>query len=442
MTMREPPARGRADHAALEAFVDGLGDTVLDWRFKGFGSRSPSMTVADVQRDGVRLAELGTPMMTIDVAAVADNVLAMARWCEQRGLLLAPHGTTTMAPNLWLAQLLSGSVAITVATSSQLRAARAFGVGSVVLANELVDPRDLAWVAAELARDPQFDFLCWVDSVASVRRMDEALAGAARPVPVCIEVGSVQGRAGARGLDEVHAIAEAVVGSPELLLAGLSGYEGAVPGAGTDQAGLHAVDEFLRAMVVAHEALANMYQTPRVTVTAGGSGFFDRVAAVLGLLGQRAGDQPVDVVLRSGAYIVHDDGNYARVTPSTRAAGPELRSAIHVWSQVLSRPQDDLVILDAGRRDLPYDMNLPVVLAGGGRDAGAGRDVGGFEVLRLNDQHCFVSIPADSDVAVADVLKLGVSHPCTAFDKWRAIPMIDAADGGDPRVVDVALTFF
>src|SRR6185503_5831410 len=109
--------------------------------------------------------------------------------------------------------------------------------------------------------------------------------------------------------------------------------------------------------------LQEFYETPRVTVTAGGSAYFDRVAVLLGPLLRQPADRPVDVVLRSGAYVVHDDVHYRKVTPSTRGGGPVLRTAIHVWAQVLSRPQADLAILDTGRRDVPFDLDLPIVLA-------------------------------------------------------------------------------
>jgi D-serine deaminase-like pyridoxal phosphate-dependent protein len=286
--------------------------------------------------------------------------------------------------------------------------------------------------------------------------MEAALsAGSGRAsVAVCVEVGAADGRTGARDPAEVLAVARAVVASDRLLLAGVSGYEGAVPGASGAPAGLAAVDDFLRTMVDAHARLADLYETPRVTVTAGGSAYFDRVAAILGPLAQGHGAQgtgtqgpggrPVDVLLRSGAYVVHDDVHYRDVTPATRGDGPQLRSAIHVWAQVLSRPQPDLVILDAGRRDVPFDLDLPIVLSAS-RSAGGVRHqvtVGSSEVLRLNDQHAFVRVADDSAIAVGDVVRLGLSHPCTAFDKWRAIPMIDSADRLDPRVGDVALTFF
>ncbi len=427
--------------AGLEAFLAAQGSESLDWRYKGFGSMHTTPTIDHVREHGVALFDLGTPMMTIDISAVADNLLAMSTWCSERGLSLAPHGKTTMAPVLWLGQLMAGCTAITVANGSQLRAARAFGVPDIQLANELVGPADVAWVAAELAADPEFGFLCWVDSVAAVERMAGAVTTAGAPIPVCVEVGAAAGRTGARTVAEALRVAGAVRAEPNFVLAGVSGYEGAVAAAGTDRAGLQAVDAFLELMASVHRRLDGQYQTDRVTVTAGGSAYFDRVAAVLGpLVG--TGTQPADVVLRSGAYVVHDDIHYRDITPSTRSAGPRLRSAIHVWAGVLSRPEPNLVIIDAGRRDLPFDLDLPVVRAAHRHGMESLLPIGPAQLTALNDQHGFVRIDPRSPVQVGDVVKLGLSHPCTAFDKWRAIAMVDSADDPAPRVTDVALTYF
>jgi D-serine deaminase-like pyridoxal phosphate-dependent protein len=37
---------------------------------------------------------------------------------------------------------------------------------------------------------------------------------------------------------------------------------------------------------------------------------------------------------------------------------------------------------------------------------------------------------------------LGLSHPCTAFDKWRLIPLIDDHTVTDPAVLDLVPTYF
>lgn len=441
-----PPARPTDPHADLRRFVDVLRAEPLDWRSKGFGALGRPVAAAELAAAGVVLSDLGTPMLTLDAAAVTHNVAAMARWCAARGLGLAPHGKTTMAPALWLAQLDAGARAITVANASQLRAGYAFGVRALVVANEIVGPADLRWLAQAQDDDGGLEVLCWVDSVAAVDRIDAALAERPprRPITVCVEIGAAQGRTGSRALADVVAVADRVLASPVCALAGVSGYEGAVPGGSTEAAGLEAVRAFLRTMVAACEVVAARAETPVVTVTAGGSAFFDLVAEVLGpLAGTAAGGRTVEVLLRSGAYVVHDDVHYARVTPGVRGQGPELRPAIHVWAAVLSRPEPDLVLLDAGKRDLPFDLGLPVVQ----RAVRRGRevrevDVGPAEVLQLNDQHAYVRVGVDSALAVGDVVRLGLAHPCTVFDKWRTAAVVESAHVVDPAVVDAVHTFF
>lgn len=432
-------------HAALRAFVDALSAEPLDWRQKGFGTLGRPTPARDLVEAGVRLSDLGSPMLTVDAAAVAHNVATMAAWCAERGVGLAPHGKTTMAPLLWLAQLDAGATAITVANAAQLRAAHAFGVRSLVVANELVATAELRWLAAARDAEPELEVLHWVDSVDAVERIDAALADAPprRPLTLCVELGDPGGRTGARTAATVQAVAERVVASPVCLLAGLSGYEGAVVGSGASPTGLAAVEAFLRRITEAYAALATTFETPVVTLTAGGSAHFDAVVDVLGpLAGARAGHS-VAVVLRSGAYVVHDDIHYAQLTPGARGGGPELHPAIHVWAQVLSRPEPGLVVLDAGKRDLPFDLDLPVPLAAVRRGASLETvPLGPATVTRLNDQHAYLEVEPTSALQVGDVVRLGLSHPCTAFDKWRTIAVVDSAAHPDPAVVDAVRTFF
>ena len=449
MPDRSGPVGGGADlHARLRSFVDALADTPLDWRQKGFATLEGRLAAGDLAGAGLRVSDLGSPLMTLDAGAVAANLAAMASWCADRGVGLAPHGKTTMAPALWLAQLDAGASAITVANAAQLRAAHAFGVRSLVVANELVAPAELRWLAAARDADPALQVLHWVDSIAAVERLDAALADAPprRPLTVCVELGAPGGRTGARTDEELDAVAERVVASPACVLAGVSGYEGAVVGAGGTPEGLAAVEAFLRRIADAHRRLAGRFETPVVTLTAGGSAHFDAVADLLGPLAAERDCHRVEVLLRSGAYVVHDDVHYARVTPSTRGGGPALRPAIHVWAQVLTRPEPGLVVLDAGKRDLPFDLDLPVLLAAVRRDpAGAAPErveIGSATVTRLNDQHAYVDVHPGSALAVGDVVRLGLSHPCTAFDKWRTIAVVDAATDPDPAVVDAVHTFF
>lgn len=407
--------------------VAALADEPLDWRFKGLPAQWWGRTPAQICADTPLLFGAGAvgPVCVLDAAALTHNLVTMARWCRSRGVELAPHGKTHMAPALLARQADVGATAVTAATISQVRVYRAFGVRDVVLANELVDDAALRWVAAELAADPGFGFVCWVDSVRGVELMSAALAAAPRPVDVCVEVGMAGGRTGCRTAAEVDAVARAAVASPQLRLIGVAGYEAAC-GQEVTAESLSAVGAYLTEVRAAVLRLAELFETRDVLVTAGGSTFFDQVAGAL------TGDWPagltVRTVLRSGCYLSHDDGLYERTSPLNRSGGGGLTAAMSVWAQVVSRPEPELALIGMGRRDVSFDQGMPVP-----------RGLPDSRVTHLHDQHAFLRLgPADRGVAVGDWLQFGVSHPCTTFDKWPMIPVL----GEGHRVVDLIRTFF
>ncbi|MGA5703891.1 alanine racemase [Peterkaempfera bronchialis] len=421
----------------IDSRVAALAEERLDWRFKAVPAAAHGSTVAEYLASRPTLDGLGTPLLTLDAAALHRNLTTMAAWCTAAGVDLAPHGKTTMAPALWQLQLAAGCRGVTLATLPQLRVGRAFGLRSIHLAGALLDPAGLAWLAAELDGDPGFSFACWVDGERSVALMDAALrtAGAQRPVDVCVELGAPGGRTGCRDLGEALAVARAVHRAPTLRLTGTSGYEGALADdAAADS--LAAVERYLGDLAELHRRLTAeglLDGAEEVLVTAGGSGYFDTVAEVLGPLARE--DGRTRAVLRSGAYLVHDDGFYRGLSPLSRGAGDRpFRSAMHGWARVVSRPEPGLALLDGGKRDFPYDKGLPGPQLVHGRGP-----LSGGRITALNDQHAFLR---DAAVEVGDLVRLGLSHPCTAFDKWSLIPVLDSADAERPRVVDLVRTFF
>jgi D-serine deaminase-like pyridoxal phosphate-dependent protein len=406
------------------AAVAALADEALDWRFKAAPTGGPATTVAGFLAGRPTLATLGTPLLTLDAGALDHNVAAMAAWSHAAGAALAPHGKTTMAPALWQRQLTAGAWGVTLANVPQLRVARAFGVSRLMLASSLLDPAALAWIAGQLDADPGFTFVSWVDSPRSVALMNAALtaAGARRPVDVCVEVGGAGGRTGVRDDAAAVELAAAVRRAPALRLAGIAGYEGALAH-DCSPVGIAAVDGYLRRLAGLHARLS--YETDTPIVTAGGSAYFDQVVDVLGGL-------DAELVLRAGAYVIHDDGFYRGISPFGRGAGNgPLRSAMHGWARVVSRPEPTLALLDAGKRDFPFDEGMP-----------GDRSLAGATVTALNDQHAFLRLEPGAELDVGDVVRFGLSHPCTALDKWQLLPVLDDADAADPVIVDLIRTFF
>ena len=395
---------------------------------------------------GRTLGAMPTPLLTLDRGAVAGNVAAMAAWTRGAGVALAPHGKTTMAPSLWRQQLDAGAWGITVATPWQLLVALEHGVPQILMAYNLVHPE----VLEHLATTPRTARVAvWVDGTEAVVLMSRHLAGAAQPLDVLVELGAPGGRTGARSAARALEVARAVREAPGLRLAGVGGYEGALAhdaGPGSldvvrgyleELAGLHAA--------VLDDGLAADPPPGGVLLTAGGSAYFDLVAQVLAPLHDPDGARgaPVHVLVRAGAYVAHDDGFYRGITPMARGESGRLVSAIHGWGRVLSRPEPDLALLDAGKRDLPFDEGLPEVQAVRAQGTGPTTALHGARVTALNDQHTFVRLePEAQHVAVGDVLRLGLSHPCTAFDKWQLVPVVDDAHAEQPVVVDLVRTCF
>ena len=389
--------------------------TEIDWRFKGFPPELDGTMVRDIASRNLTVSDFMPPIATIDSAALAANVRAMADYCSDHGVRLVPHAKTTMSPVLADQQLAAGADGLTVATVSQARVFYAHGVRRLLLANQLIDPVGIGWVRNAMARDEQLWFGCFVDSLAGV----DPLTSAGRSIDVYVEIGTAGGRAGCRTLDEAVAVARAVAAAPGVRLAGVAGWEGVLAGDRTPSA-IGRIRRFLRRLADAAAALAPYGDGTGFDVTVGGSAYFDLVVAEL------ATGWPV--VLRSGCTVLHDSGHYAHLTPL-----PELRPALRVWGYVLSVPEPSLAIAGVGRRDVGFDAGLPVaevIWRGGGPQR-----IDGLSVTALNDQHAFV---AGSGPKVGDLLGFGVSHPCTTMDKWRLIPVLDESH----RVVDCVATYF
>jgi D-serine deaminase-like pyridoxal phosphate-dependent protein len=414
-----------------------MSDELLTARDKGIPDRAIGMTASAFLATKPRLDEFWTPLIVLDDAAMRANVATMAEWCAANDLEIMPHGKTTMAPELWQRQLDAGALGITLATMGQVRTGRDLGLDSIMLANAAVDARSLAWLAGELA-DPGFRFVCWADSVDTVDAMEQGLraVGVPRPVDVCVDLGAAGGRTGARSIAEAVRIAERLASSDVLRLAGVSGYEGSLAH-DRSKSGLDAVRAYLEAQLELHRAISQLYDDGEIYVTAGGSAYFEIVADVWS---REERDGRTRFTLRSGAYIVHDDGFYRGISPFDEGGtgtGPHFVNAMHGLARVVSRPEAGLALVDAGKRDLPYDEGLPIPRAAAPDLAGPWHPVEAT-VSAMNDQHSYVR-PAEP-LAVGEVVRFGLSHPCTAFDKWRVLPVVDSIESG--VVVDLIRTWF
>ncbi|MFJ5680863.1 alanine racemase [Streptomyces sp. NPDC093097] len=364
----------------------------------------------------------GLPELRLDLGALEDNVRIMAGWCREQGVELCPHIKTTMTRPIVQRQIDAGAWGVTVATAGQARTAVGWGIRRVVIANEVVHSCDLALLRQLLEAVPELELYCFIDSVTGLGLARQAMEGTRNPLRVLVDVGTHGGRSGAREPAQAYALGAAVYAESGLLLAGVGGYEGVRPNL-RDSATLSDVDEHCRKAAGVFHSLIPLFQTAQPVFSMGGSAFPDRVVRAFASLGGRPGSLPAVPVLRSGCYVTHDHGTYEHVSPV-----PGLRAALTVRAVVLSTPEPGLAVVGAGRRELPYDAGLPV-LVGARSPQGIRRQDAKATAAQIFDHHLVLTDA--HGLHVGDEVDLGISHPCSAFDRWPQFTVVDA--DGNPQ---------
>ncbi|AVR94724.1 amino acid deaminase [Pseudoduganella armeniaca] len=423
-----------------------LDEQLLQPGVKGLALTAPlRQHMIGVQRWNVLAGDTGFPVALLKTSSLRHNLDWMRAFCARHGALLAPHGKTTMSPQLFDAQLANGAWGITLATASQVQVAARFGVRRVLLANEVVAASDIRVLLQLLRDNPAFELFALADSLDGVQRLADAVtaAGLRRPLPLLVELGIAGKRAGCRTSDEAMAVARAIAAAPGLQLAGIEGYEGLL--VTTDRAAdLERVDAFLQAMVdlVRQCDAEGLFAGPQILLSAGGSSYFDRVAQCFA--GVTGTSRPVLSIVRSGCYLTNDHGHYFELTrelDERAGGGVGLVPALEVWSTVLSRPEPTLAILGMGKRDASHDLGLPRALLR--HRIGAAGPVAlddGWHIEKMNDQHAYLRLPENEvdELRVGDLVGCGISHPCTTFDKWSVLLLVE----DDYRVTGAVNTFF
>lgn len=408
-------------------------DPVITARHKGFPPHTVGRHISDVCGTlSLSEGDFMTPVLFLDERNLRANVKAMQEYCDQAQLWLAPHAKTSMSPEIISRQLMAGAWGMTVANVGQAATVRDMGVDRLIIANELVDPQGITWLGAALDGDDEFTAYCYVDSASGIRAMEETLRarGQRRPLSVFIEYGPRSGRGGVRSAAEALQLADSISECPQLSLAGVAGFEGIV-GSGLDRRRLDDVFGYLHGLREVADAVFphRAADAGEFIATAGGSCFVELVREVLSL--EWIGGRPIRTVLRSGCYVTHDSSAYENHRRLVADHFPVVRlvPALELWTRVISRPEPDLAILDVGKRDTGTDAGLPVPRHWLRRGGTVVESAPPLLITALNDQHAYLrSITPNGamlPVDVGDLIGLGISHPCTTFDKWWLIPVVD-----------------
>jgi len=414
----------------------------MHWR--GLPLSRSSFSVSEIEALGWNAlnGDLLTPLLVLKESALAHNIELMSEFCRENNVLHAPHAKTPMSPQLAWQLVDAGSWGTTVATIDQVRVMRKYGPNRLFLANQLVERQALRWIASEHDSDPEFDFFCLVDSDDGVELMDSVLKQArlSRPLKVLIEVGMPGGRGGCRDIEAVARTAEAIAKSETMTLVGVEIYEAMAAKGNTLAEKINAVDE---ALAFARQSFEFVRQNQLIArsgqiLSAGGSLYFDRVVAAFE---HYRPDPEVSIVLRGGCVVTHEIGDNDHVSPlaGRSVESNTLKQALELWALVISRPEKGLAVLNFGKRDAPFDKGKPVAFSVRSYEGDIRELTEPLTIRSINDHHTVIETgPAHGDLAVGDLVGFHVAHPCTAFDKWRLVPVVDDTY----TVTDGIVTFF
>ena len=179
--------------------------------YKGYPASAPALRRSQLAAQGWKLlaGDLPLPLAVVRRDALAHNLGWLQRLVDQARIGLAPHGKTTMSPELFRAQLDAGAWGITFATVTQAAVGVAAGARRCLIANQVLSDADLATLAALLARHPGLRIVFLVDSLAQLALIEAWHA--ARPgtptFEVMLEIGVDGGRTGCRTHAQAAALA-------------------------------------------------------------------------------------------------------------------------------------------------------------------------------------------------------------------------------------------
>jgi len=364
---------------------------VIESNFKGFPIDSYGKTLEAflATKPNLFTSNFQFPIMVLKEKSLKNNIDQMASFCKSVGAELAPHVKTTMSPQIAQMQTDAGATALTIANFWQASIFISFGF------------KRLIKIVKQHTPDGGEQNLF-------------------------IEIGTDDGRGGVRDLDEVATIAKAIAADSRLKLRGVTGFEGAVPDAARSKKGEKKISKFCQKIVAAADR-AYPYKSDAVfIISAGGSAYFEIVADELNKFAKEK-----ILLLRSGGYVTHDSKYYEEIYPF-RDSRQTFKAAIEVWAQIISSPEPNFGVLNLGKRDIGNDLHNPIPFA----KYASGLTTFSGQIEKLNDQHGYLR--SKQDFAVSQLIGLGISHPCTTFDKWRLIPLVN--DNYD--VVDCLYTFF
>jgi 3-hydroxy-D-aspartate aldolase len=360
------------------------------------------MTTRPPAAIGMKLEEVDTPCLLVDLAALERNVEKLARVMRERGVRLRAHAKTHKSIDIARYQIENGACGICCQKVSEAEALVDAGLRDVLVSNQVTSKQKIERLAAlaTLAR-----VIVCVDDAGNVDDLSAAAVDEGVTIECLVEIDVGAGRCGVAPGEAAVALAQKIAGAPGLKFSGLQAYQG----------GAQHVREFTERKRLIETAVKQTAETVRMLqgvdlacgiVAGAGTGTF-QLEAMSGVFNE----------LQCGSYVFMD-ADYQRVKDESGRFLSDFENSLFIYTAVMSKVKSDKAICDAGLKAQSVDSGMPVIF---GRND--------IEYVKCSDEHGVISDPHNT-LRLNDKLKLVPGHcdPTVNVYDWYVVVRDDRVE--------------
>ncbi len=342
------------------------------------------MTTRPPAEIGMALEEVDTPALLIDLDAFERNVQHLADAVAGSSVRLRPHAKTHKCAVIARRQMALGAVGVCCQKVGEAEAMVYGGVPNVLVSNEVVGVTKLKRLAA-LARQAQI-YVC-ADDAGNVGDLNEAALAYKIELPVLVEIDVGAHRCGVEPGEAVLALAQQIDQAPGLRFAGLQAYHGRAQHLRSFEERRQAIGQAVEQVQLSINLLSQ-HGLECELVSGAGSGTYAFEA-----------ESGVYNELQAGSYIFMDV-DYGKNLAADGTLWGEFEHSLFVYATVMSQPNRDWAVVDAGLKALSVDSGLPMMA-----------DLPQAAYVGASDEHGKVLLnDPDSPVRLGDKLRLIPGH--------------------------------
>jgi len=326
--------------------------------------------------------EMETPTLCLDADKLERNITRMASFMAAGPVRLRPHCKTHKCPTIAWLQLRAGAIGITCAKLGEAEVMARAGIQDLLIANQIVGADKIARLVNLAAYSR---VIVAVDDADNAAQISAAAQQKGQRQRVIIEVDNGMHRCGVQPGQECVDLARKLVALPGLQFEGIMGYEGHAVMIPDMEERRAATNEAMDQLLAARDLIVQA-GIPVPIVSAGGSGTYQ-------ITGRREGITELEA------------GSYATMDDKYREVGLDFELALTVVARVISVPNPDMAVIDAGHKTLTVEFGLPRLIK-----------PEGWAVAGFSEEHAKLKRHGGAPLKRGDRVELVPSHGCTTIN--------------------------